>query len=37
MKFKNELKESINIIPNNPIIYRQSKYFEDKNIRDNGI
>jgi len=34
MKFKNELKESINLIPNNPIMYRQSNYFEDKNIRD---
>ena len=34
MKFKNELKERINLIPNNPIMYRQSKYFEDKNIRD---
>lgn len=34
MKFKNELKESINLIPNNPIMYVQSKYFDDKNIRD---
>ena len=34
MKFKNELKERINLIPDNPIMYRQSKYFEDKNIRD---
>lgn len=34
MKFKNELKKSINLIPNNPIMYRQSNYFEDKNIRD---
>jgi len=34
MKFKNELKKSINLIPNNPIMYRQSNYFGDKNIRD---
>jgi len=34
MKFKNELKERINLIPDNPIMYRQLKYFEDKNIRD---
>ena len=34
MKFKNELKESINLIPNNPIMYVQSQYFNDKNVRD---
>ena len=34
MKFKNELKESINLIPSNPIMYVQSQYFNDKNIRD---
>jgi len=34
MKFKNELKESIDLIPNNPIMYVQSQYFNNKNIRD---
>jgi len=34
MKFKNELKESINLIPDNPTMYVQSQYFKDKNIRD---
>lgn len=34
MKFKNELKESINLIPNNPTMYVQSQYFSDKNVRD---
>jgi len=34
MKFKNELKENINLIPNNPTMYVQSQYFSDKNIRD---
>ncbi|MCK5294644.1 MAG: type II toxin-antitoxin system RelE/ParE family toxin [Arcobacteraceae bacterium] len=34
MKFKNELKESINLIPDNPIMCVQSQYFSDKNVRD---
>ena len=34
MKFKNELKESINLLPNNPTMYRKSIYFNDENIRD---
>ncbi|MGM0623646.1 MAG: type II toxin-antitoxin system RelE/ParE family toxin [Campylobacterota bacterium] len=34
MKFKNDLKESINLLPSNPIMYRESIYFNDKNIRD---
>ena len=34
LKFKNELKESINLIPTNPTMYRESIYFKDKNIRD---
>lgn len=34
MKFKNGLKESINLISDNPIMYVQSQYFNDKNIRD---
>ena len=34
MKFKDELKESINLIPTNPIMYRKSIYFNDENIRD---
>ena len=34
MKFKNDLKERINLIPSNPIMYRESIYFNDKNIRD---
>lgn len=34
MKFKNDLKESISLIPNNPIMHRESIYFNDKNIRD---
>jgi len=34
IKFKNELKVSINLISDNPTMYVQSKYFNDKNIRD---
>jgi len=34
MKFKNELKKNINLIPNNPYKYRKSIYFNDGNIRD---
>jgi len=34
MKFKNELKESINLLPSNPIMYRKSIYFNNENIRD---
>jgi plasmid stabilization system protein ParE len=34
MKFKNDLKENINLLPSNPIMYRESIYFNDKNIRD---
>jgi plasmid stabilization system protein ParE len=34
IKFKNELKKSINLIPNNPAMYVQSQYFNNKNIRD---
>jgi len=34
LKFKNELKDSIKLIPNNPIMYVKSQYFDDKNIRD---
>jgi len=34
MNFKNKLKERINLIPDNPYQYEQSKYFDDKNIRN---
>ena len=34
MNFKNKLKENINLIPDNPYKYEQSRYFDDKNIRD---
>jgi len=34
MKFKNDLKENINLILTNPIMYRKSIYFNDENIRD---
>ena len=34
MKFKNELKESINLLPDYPFKYRKSIYFDDENIRD---
>ncbi len=34
MNFKNKLKENINLIPNNPYQYEQSKYFDSKNIRN---
>ena len=34
MKFKNELKESINLLPDYPFTYRKSIYFDDENIRD---
>jgi plasmid stabilization system protein ParE len=34
MNFKNKLKEHINLIPDNPYQYEQSKYFDDKNIRN---
>ena len=34
LNFKNELKTYINEIPDNPFKYRQSFYFDDKNIRD---
>ena len=34
LKFKDELKILINSIPNNPYKYRQSIYFQNKNIRD---
>ena len=34
MNFKNKLKENINFLPNNPYIYEQSQYFDDKNIRN---
>lgn len=34
MKFKNELKEKINLLPANPFKYRKSIYFSNKNIRD---
>ncbi len=34
MKFKNELKESIELILDNPTMYAESRYFNDKNIRD---
>jgi plasmid stabilization system protein ParE len=34
MNFKNKLKENINLIPNNPYKYEQSKYFNDKNVRN---
>jgi len=34
LKFKNELKENIISLPNNPYKYRKSYYFNDKNIRD---
>lgn len=32
MKFKDELKESINLLPNHPLKYRKSIYFDDENI-----
>ena len=34
MKFKNELKKSINLLPDNPFKYRKSIYFDNENIRD---
>jgi len=34
MKFKNELKEYINLLPNHPFKYRKSIYFDNENIRD---
>ena len=34
MNFKNQLKESISLIPNNPYQYEQSQYFDTENIRN---
>jgi len=34
VKFSNELEKLIITIPENPFKYRQSHYFNDKNIRD---
>lgn len=34
MKFKNDLKESLNLLLNNPTMHRESIYFQDKNMRD---
>jgi plasmid stabilization system protein ParE len=34
MKFKNELKQSINLLSDNPYQYMKSIYFDDENIRD---
>ena len=34
LKFKNELKENINLLPDNPFQYKQSKYFKNINIRE---
>ena len=34
MKFKNELKEAINLLPDHPLKYRKSIYFDNENIRD---
>ena len=34
INFKNKLKENINLIQNNPYQYEQSKYFDDRNIRN---
>ena len=34
MKFKNELKETINLLPDHPLKYRKSIYFDNENIRD---
>jgi plasmid stabilization system protein ParE len=34
IKFKNNLQKLINDLPNFPYKYRQSIYFEDKNVRD---
>ena len=34
VKFKKELKNNIKLIPNNPYMYPQSNYFDDKNVRD---
>lgn len=34
LKFKDELKLKIREIPANPFKYKQSLYFDDKNIRD---
>jgi len=34
IKFANELEEQIFLIPDNPLKYRKSIYFNDENIRD---
>jgi len=34
LNFKSKLKENINLIPNSPYKYEQSRYFDDKNIRN---
>lgn len=34
IKFKNDLQKLINDLPNFPYKYRQSIYFDDKNVRD---
>jgi plasmid stabilization system protein ParE len=34
MNFKDKLKESINLLPSNPYQCEQSKYFDNKNIRN---
>jgi plasmid stabilization system protein ParE len=34
IKFANELEEQIVLIPDNPLKYRKSIYFNDENIRD---
>ena len=34
MKFKNDLKETINLLPDHPLKYRKSIYFDNENIRD---
>jgi plasmid stabilization system protein ParE len=34
MHFKNELKERINLLPENPYQCEQSQYFDDKDVRN---
>ncbi len=34
MKFKDELKETINLLLDHPLKYRKSIYFNNENIRD---
>ncbi|HFU74980.1 MAG TPA: type II toxin-antitoxin system RelE/ParE family toxin [Arcobacter sp.] len=34
MKFKDELKKAINLLPDHPLKYRKSIYFDNENMRD---